>query len=106
MPYNQTWLRSAIPYPLNKIDRCHRYAPRNETKVDGQCSADLFDNTKLIECSEYVYAGDEKNVQTEVRPNSHLKKLRNISILFPIIGQCFSSTFTAQKPINLRWSEP
>lgn len=31
----------------------------------------MFDKTKLIECSEYVYASDERNVQTEVLLEAH-----------------------------------
>lgn len=73
VPFDQPWLQNAIPFIQNKIDRCHRYAPRNGTSVvtNDRCDADMFDKTKLIECSEYVYASDERNVQTEVLLGAH-----------------------------------
>lgn len=66
IPYDQPWLSAAIPYSNNKIDRCFRYAPKNYTSVSAECSADLFDNTTTIPCTEFIYASDETNVQTEV----------------------------------------
>lgn len=67
IPFDQPWLHDAIPFSDDKIDSCYRYAPKNNTDTEfGQCSADMFDKTRKIECTEYVYGSDEKNVQTEV----------------------------------------
>lgn len=103
--FDQPWLKEAIPYPLNKMDKCQRYVPRNgTTNADGQCSADFFDNTKLMECSEFIYSSDEKNVQTEVRHNFMLKlfELNNFVNYFNLTDEkySFSSEFTVLIPIN------
>lgn len=67
IPYNQTWLNHAIPLKNEKFEKCLRFAPQNAaTGEPGKCSADMFDMTKRIECREFVYASDERNVQTEV----------------------------------------
>lgn len=68
--YDQPWLHNAIPTSGGKLKNCMRFAPiiisdgfasgRNE------CTTDLFNTSVEIECSEFVYASDEKNVQTEV----------------------------------------
>ncbi|XP_037026625.1 organic cation transporter-like protein isoform X1 [Bradysia coprophila] len=80
IPFDQPWLENAIPFTQNKIDRCHRYAPRNSTAaVNGQCHAHLFDTAKLIECSEYVYTSDEKNVQTEF--NTHCGETYKLALV-------------------------
>lgn len=63
--FNQPWLSSAIPQRNEKFDSCHRYAPKNWTST-GQCTADMFDTSKKIACTEFVHATDEKNIQTEV----------------------------------------
>lgn len=74
LPFNQTWLTNAIPLMENgKFDSCHRYAPMR-TK-SGECSANMFNTSRRIACSEYVYASDEKNVQTEVNKNEFLEKI-------------------------------
>lgn len=66
--YDQEWLKLAIPFnDNNHPESCTRYAPNNISAVKSrQCSAELFDKSTKIECSEFVYASDEKNVQTEV----------------------------------------
>lgn len=94
--FDQPWLKNAIPFSKGKIDSCYRYALKNETngvKMD-QCSADLFDTSKTIACSEYVYASDEKNVQTEVREfflliifSSILNQKYTIPVQHPLCGQ-------------------
>lgn len=68
LPYNPPWLKNAIPFENGKIDRCHRFTPKNRTIMEPahQCSADMFDPSTKIACTEYIYASDEKNVQTEV----------------------------------------
>lgn len=70
--YNQTWLQFAIPYSNGREKNCVRYAPLvgNNTKFTSgkdQCDAKMFDTTREVECSEYVYSTDEKNLQTEVK---------------------------------------
>lgn len=70
LPFNQTWLNNAIPMENGKFDKCHRYAPKVYTSAlsdPGQCSADMFDTSKKIECTEYVYSSNEINLQTEVK---------------------------------------
>lgn len=67
IPFDQPWLPNAIPYSDGKIESCFRYAPKNQTKTeDGQCSAEMFDKVEIT-CSEYVYASQERNLQTEVK---------------------------------------
>lgn len=69
LPYDQPWLKYAIPWENGKFDSCYRFAPKNNANytVSNQCTADMFDRTVKISCSEYVHASDERNVQTEVR---------------------------------------
>lgn len=70
--YDQPWLPFAIPSTNSSFENCFRYAPANLSDVDGsivgigQCNAQSFDVTKKIECTEFVYRSDEKNLQTEV----------------------------------------
>lgn len=65
--YDQPWLSFAIPYSNNKFDQCFRYAPKKlSPHQSGICSADMFDNTTKIPCTEFIYASDEVNIQTEV----------------------------------------
>lgn len=67
--YDQPWLSHAIPSSSNGFESCVRYALKNVSSSGPQCSADHFDTSKQIKCSEYIYSSDEKNVQTEV-PNN------------------------------------
>lgn len=65
--YDQPWLKYAIPTIKNRYENCVRYAPINaSTTNEHQCTPDLFDTSKLIECTEFIYTTDETNVQTEV----------------------------------------
>lgn len=70
--YNQSWVHSAIPsLPSGKYKNCVRFAPinRNESELsiaNHQCTAEMFNTSAEIECNEFIYASDEKNVQTEV----------------------------------------
>lgn len=65
--YNQPWLQYAIPTFNGKYDKCYRYALKNQTTFGlDQCSADMFDNSTRVKCTEYIYASDETNIQTEV----------------------------------------
>lgn len=65
--YNSTWSKYAIPTLNGKFEKCFRYAPTNPiTHESGQCTADMFDNSTKIGCTEFIYASDEKNIQTEV----------------------------------------
>lgn len=67
IPYNQPWLDNAIPSSNGKFDNCHRYAPKNwGENSSGQCTADMFDTSMKIPCNEFIYATDERNIQTEV----------------------------------------
>lgn len=68
LPYDRSWLKIAIPLENGKFDSCYRYAPINKTIIEppNQCSADMFDKTNKIKCTEYIHASDERNVQTEV----------------------------------------
>ena len=71
IPYDQPWVSHAIPMKNEKLDNCVHYALENSTADEaGHCSADTsFDTSKEIPCTEFIYASDERNVQTEV--NSH-----------------------------------
>lgn len=66
LAFNQPWLNYAIPSENGKYDKCYRYAPKSNLNDPGKCSADMFDTSKRIECTEYIYASDEVNLQTEV----------------------------------------
>lgn len=68
LPYDQPWLKNAIPLENGKLDHCHRFSPKNRTIIEptNQCSANMFDSSTKIACTEYIYASDEKNIQTEV----------------------------------------
>lgn len=64
--YNQSWLENAIPLKNGEIDNCNRYEPLHPNIHSDQCTADLFNVSKQIPCTEFVYASDEINLQTEV----------------------------------------
>lgn len=68
--YEQTWLQYAIPTSNGKIEKCVRYAPlykNNDSSIGSDsCTADAFNTSDKIACSEFIYASDERNVQTEV----------------------------------------
>lgn len=65
--YDQPWLSYAIPSSKDGYENCVRYAPLNASTANGhQCTADRFDSSKQIRCTDFVYTSDEKNVQTEV----------------------------------------
>lgn len=69
--YEQSWLRNAIPTMENgKLHNCARYAPlignsSAESSLE-QCGSHMFNTSEQIECSDFVYATDENNIQTEV----------------------------------------
>lgn len=65
LPFKPTWIENAIPSKNGKLEKCNRYAPINT--MAGQCSADLFDTSKELKCTEFIYASDEVNLQTEVK---------------------------------------
>lgn len=65
--YDQPWLSYAIPTTSNGYENCLRFAPIATTTDGQQCSADRFNTSKQIACTEFVYTTDETNVQTEVR---------------------------------------
>lgn len=74
LKFGQPWLSSAIPQLNEKFDDCYRFAPKNWTSSPleyGQCNADMFDASKKVVCTEYVYSTDEKNIQTEVMEKCH-----------------------------------
>lgn len=67
IPFNRTWLNNAIPLKNDQYENCQRFAPQNLSSFGpGKCSADMFDTATKIECSEFIYASDERNLQTEV----------------------------------------
>lgn len=69
LSFDQPWLDYAIPLKNGKLNNCRRYAPRNGTtnlNGPGQCSADMFDTSVEIACTEFVYTSNERNLQTEV----------------------------------------
>lgn len=67
IPYDQPWLKNAIPFESGKIDHCRRYALKNLSAIaGGQCDANMFDTTTKVSCNEFIYASDERNIQTEV----------------------------------------
>lgn len=73
LSYNQPWLRYAIPYSNGKYEECFRYEPTHVTTAGpGQCSTDMFNTSLGIPCTEFVYASDERNLQTEVNYISKL----------------------------------
>lgn len=71
--YDQQWLPYAIPHSDGKYDNCYRYAPKHSTAAigSGQCNADMFNTSMKIACTEFVYASDERNIQTEVKFQIH-----------------------------------
>lgn len=70
--YDQPWLQNAIPYSNDKYESCVRYASVNKSESfianekDFQCFNNSFNTLERIECSEFIYASDEQNMQTEV----------------------------------------
>lgn len=72
IPFDQPWLQYAIPFSNGEYATCFRFAPmihRNGTVATDECTADFFNTSATIECSEYIYNTDERNLQTEVRKN-------------------------------------
>lgn len=67
IPYNQQWVNFSIPTASNgKLKDCVRYAPIYSAGGNIQCTADMFNASVEIKCSEFIYATDERNLQTEV----------------------------------------
>lgn len=64
--YDQSWLGVAIPMKNGGIDNCKRYEPIHPDVHHDHCTADLFNTSKQIPCTEFVYASDEINLQTLV----------------------------------------
>lgn len=69
--YDQPWLKHAIPSTNGQLESCVRYVPKNQTTTlfaeNMLCSANLFNSSQRIQCSEYIYSTDERNIQTEVQ---------------------------------------
>lgn len=69
LSYKQPWLPYAIPTINKEYEKCYRYAPINSAiGGNGQCSSDMFNKSQKIACTDYIYASDERNLQTEVKP--------------------------------------
>lgn len=68
MEFDQPWLHYAIPSSNNQLKNCVRYAPIETNAGSGNvtCNANMFNTSVEIACSEFIYASDEKNIQTEV----------------------------------------
>ncbi|XP_031636514.1 solute carrier family 22 member 6-A-like [Contarinia nasturtii] len=67
--YDQAWVRSAIPTLSDgKLKNCVRYAPVSDGTgiFSNKCSADMFNTSVEIECTEFIYSSDERNIQTEL----------------------------------------
>lgn len=70
--YNQSWVQFAIPSSNGKIENCASYAPLHGIAFNTSsvqhflCSADSFNTSEKITCSEYVHESNERNLQTEV----------------------------------------
>ena len=71
--YDQPWLRNAIPVDSSngQLENCVRFArlisnSSTESPPLAKCGPDMFDRSSTIECSEFIYTTDERNVQTEV----------------------------------------
>lgn len=50
-----------------KLKNCMRYASIHENSQSYECTSTSFNTSAEIECSEFIYATDEKNIQTEVQ---------------------------------------
>lgn len=64
--FDQPWLSYAIPKKNDKFDNCRRYRPKILNAPPGSCSADMFDTSETVECTEFIHASNEVNLQTEV----------------------------------------
>lgn len=77
IPYNQKWVNFAIPTASNgKLKNCVRYASLDSNDGSIQCAADKFNISEEIECTEYIYETNEKNMQTEVLPLRNVKSVQ------------------------------
>lgn len=101
LEFNQQWLNWAIPLDTiennnHKVDNCVRYAPSMRTNRTRHCAAESFDPMQTIECTEYVHASDERNIQTEVfirfflNENSSIHSFKFSRSSRIGIGFCFS----------------
>lgn len=78
IPYNQPWLNNAIPFTNGKYDNCHRYAAKNWTdRANDHCGVDMFDKSLITSCDTYIYATDERNIQTEVNNRKSVRARLN-----------------------------
>lgn len=83
--FDQPWLTHAIPSSKDSnFAKCVRYAPNdNVTNIDqNDCSANMFDSTRQIECNEFIYSSDEINVQTDVSEVAHIQCLDHFWCIF------------------------
>lgn len=94
--YDQPWLSNAIPSSSGTFDSCSHYALKDNILIrPGQCNANVFNTSMKVKCSEFVYASDEKNLQTEVSQRSK-QFLQEKCIHF----EYFSLTFIAMTFTN------
>ncbi|XP_031627744.1 uncharacterized protein LOC116343679 [Contarinia nasturtii] len=63
--FDQAWLKYAIPSTKSGFEKCVRYAPINSV-TSNKCDANSFNTSRIIGCTEFIYATDEMNVQTEL----------------------------------------
>lgn len=68
--FDQRWLNFTIPLDStannNKVANCVRYAPSTWSNETRQCVPESFNTMQTVQCTEYVHASDERNIQTEV----------------------------------------
>lgn len=117
LEYNQRWLNLAIPPDSttnNKLANCVRYAPATKTKnfttalsnETTQCSAESFNTTQTIECTEYVHASDERNIQTEVSTQNQIHSFKfEFDIIFVFIHLCSHTCACVRDTFQLISSE-
>lgn len=68
--YKPVWLENAVPFKNNLPSQCIRYAYISDdnlnSSLSGTCDINRFDNTKLVECDDFIYEDHERTLLNEV----------------------------------------
>uniref|UniRef100_A0A1B0DGX8 Major facilitator superfamily (MFS) profile domain-containing protein n=1 Tax=Phlebotomus papatasi TaxID=29031 RepID=A0A1B0DGX8_PHLPP len=59
------FLNFTIPKDGDKFSMCQKFHNVPNATIEDQCQADLFDRTRLEDCSEFVYQDDETTILSE-----------------------------------------
>lgn len=91
---HEAFLNFTTPIDGNKFAMCHRFRYIPNATVENQCQADLFDQNKVEDCSEFVYQEDETTILSEWNLGCHeewkLSLVGSINNVGQVVGLALS----------------